>query len=90
MEGYVYILKFKISGRYYIGSTVNFKRRLVQHLRGHTYTTKKFGEFEVKLVQRYQDIKEAHWVERKIKSWKRKDFIDKMVVKGKILIKPFN
>jgi len=40
---WVYILKGS-NGRHYIGSTTDLERRLAEHQRGHTYTTKRLGE----------------------------------------------
>lgn len=39
---WVYMLR-GASGRHYIGSTTDLERRLEQHRRGHTQTTKRLG-----------------------------------------------
>jgi len=39
---WVYVLRGS-SGRYYIGSTTDLKRRLEQHRNGHTYSTQRLG-----------------------------------------------
>lgn len=84
MKGVVYILQFKNSGNYYIGSTNNLKRRIEQHLIGHTSTTSKLGEFELVFYQEFDSLIDARRVEKKIKSWKRHDFIEKIVKDGEI------
>lgn len=82
----VYILKNK-KGRFYVGSTDNFERRLYQHKMGHTQTTKNMKDFVVVLKQDCSDLTEARTIERKIKKLKRKDYIEKMVKEGYIKLK---
>jgi putative endonuclease len=84
MEAQVYILQGS-SGRYYVGSTTDVARRMSQHARGQTHTTKRIGDtFELVFTQKFDSIDQARKVERKIKSWKRKDFIQKIIKDGKI------
>jgi putative endonuclease len=86
MKGFVYILQSEDTGKYYIGSTSNLGRRIVQHLVGHTPTTKRMGRLKLVFYQKYDELLTARKVERKIKSWKRRDFIEKIVRDGKINI----
>ena len=64
---WVYSLKGS-SGRYYIGSTVDFDARFAQHLRGHTATTKRLGE-KLGLVAKKETktLREARALERMLK-----------------------
>lgn len=82
----VYILKFRNSGRYYIGSTSDLIRRVKQHKEGHTGTSRRLGEFEVVFTQETETLGKARQMEKKIKSWKRRDFIEKIIREGKIKI----
>ena len=84
MRGFVYILRFKKSGKFYVGSTSNIERIIKQHKRKHTATTRILGEFEVILIRELDSLEKARWAERKIKSWKRRDFIEKIIKDGKI------
>jgi len=84
MRAFIYILRFKKSGKFYIGSTSDIKRRIRQHKRKHTATTRRLGDFEVVFVKEINSLEKARWAERKIKSWKRRDFIEKIVKDGKI------
>lgn len=84
MNGYVYILQFKKSDIFYIGSTSDLERRLKQHLSGHTSTTKRLGEFNLVFSQQLNDLSQARKVERRIKSWKRRDYIEKIIQDGYI------
>jgi len=79
----VYILLSK-SGRFYVGSTDNFERRLKQHILGHTQTTRNMKLFSLVLKQNYSSLETARKIERKIKKLKRKDYIEKMVKEGYI------
>ena len=65
----VYILKNNISGRHYIGSINNIERRLLEHNRGQTRSTKG-GKWSLIYVEKYQTSKESKDREKKIKSYK--------------------
>jgi predicted GIY-YIG superfamily endonuclease len=43
---YVYVLRIKNIGRYYIGQTQDLTKRLEKHQRGETKSMKNRGEFE--------------------------------------------
>ncbi|MBU3964352.1 GIY-YIG nuclease family protein [Patescibacteria group bacterium] len=76
---YVYILKSTRDGRYYIGSTIDVNRRLRHHQGGYTYSTRRFGKLELVFKQEYKSLKDARYIERKLKKLKRKDYIDKII-----------
>ena len=82
-NGYVYILKSE-KGSFYIGSTNDLDKRLKQHLNGHTQTTRQRKIYRLIFSQRYDSLAEARKIERKIKNFKRKDFIEKIVKDGYI------
>ena len=64
---WVYILRGS-SGRHYIGSTTELTRRLEEHQRGHTHTTKRLGEtLEVAASLELPDLAEARSLERELK-----------------------
>lgn len=86
MKGFVYILKNDL-GKLYVGSTDNIERRIKQHNRGHTQTTRNMGNLRLVLCQEYKNLVEARQVENKIKKLKRKDYIEKMIETGYIKIK---
>ena len=69
-EGYVYILKSDSTGRFYVGSCTDVNRRFDEHRRGHTYTTRKYGPWRIKLIMKCPSLNEARKLERKIKKWK--------------------
>ncbi|EKD56396.1 MAG: hypothetical protein ACD_58C00204G0001 [uncultured bacterium] len=83
MPGYLYILQSN-DGKYYVGSTNDVNRRLKQHQSGHTHSTKRMKDLKLVFSQEFLTLKNARQIEKKIKSWKRKDFIDKIIRDGRI------
>ena len=83
---YIYILQSLRDGRYYVGSTSNLEQRLRHHLSGATPSTKRFGAVKMVLSQEYQSLAEARLIEKKLKKFKRKDFIEKIIRDGYIKI----
>ncbi len=83
MKGFVYILKDE-KGKFYVGSTTDIKRRLQQHGNAHTQTTRRMQNPQIVLMQKYDTLKIARVIERKIKNLKRKNYIEKMVNDGYI------
>jgi len=88
MMAYVYILESLRDGRYYIGSTIDLGKRLRHHIKGFTPSTKKFGKIRLVFRQKYSTLKEARFIERKLKRMKRKDYLRKIIKEGFIKIKP--
>ena len=84
---FVYILKNE-KGNFYIGSTINLKRRLSEHLKGKTFTTKRMRAFDLVFSQEYKDLKEARQIEYKLKKLKRHDYIANIIRDGFIKMKP--
>ena len=83
---FVYILQSLKDYRYYIGSTINLNNRLKHHLSGGTPSTKRFGGVELIFKQEYKTLKEARYIEKRLKKLKRKDYLDKIIKDGFIKI----
>jgi putative endonuclease len=83
---YVYILRSLKDARYYIGSTGDLEKRLKHHKGGFTPSTKRFGGVELIFKQEYKTLKEARYIEMKLKKLKRKDYLDKIIKDGFIKI----
>ncbi len=64
----VYALHFN-SGQIYIGMTADFARRLEEHRRRQSPSTRRFeGEFNVQYKQEFPDYKQARRHEKYLKS----------------------
>lgn len=67
---HTYILKNSISGRHYIGSTNDLERRIFEHNRGQTKSTRQQGRWELVYQEEYNTKEEAISRELLIKSYK--------------------
>ena len=81
---FVYILQSLRNGKYYIGSTIDLKRRFNQHNSLWEHTGKSLGPFELKFYQEFQSIDLARKFEQKLKVFKRRDYIEKIIKDGVI------
>ncbi|MFA5034552.1 MAG: GIY-YIG nuclease family protein [Candidatus Margulisiibacteriota bacterium] len=79
---YVYILKSLKNNRYYVGSTSNLKRRLVEHNSGMTKGNRYYGPFELVYQEEYQSLLEARRRELYIKAQKSRNFIESLIYRG--------
>jgi putative endonuclease len=69
--GFVYILQSTKTGKFYIGSTNNIQRRLMEHQNGTgCIYTKLNGPWEFVCAKKCSSINEARIEEKKIKSYK--------------------
>lgn len=68
----VYSLHFKnsITGKHYIGSTNDLVRRLSEHRRGHTLSTRQRGVWEIIYTEECKSMLEARRKEKIVKSYK--------------------
>jgi len=82
-----YILQSKKNNRYYIGSTLNLKRRLEEHNSGKSTYTRNLRPLDLVFYQEYPNIIMARKIEYKLKSFKRKDIIEKIIEDGQIKTK---
>jgi putative endonuclease len=72
---YLYILQNEQTDRYYIGSTNDLERRLKEHQRGRTRTTRILRTNKLVYFEEYSTEKEARNREKKLKSYKSKKYI---------------
>jgi len=79
---YVYIIQNGVDGKYYIGSTNDLERRLIEHKRKNVYSTKNFMQINLVFSQKYDKDIEGRMMEKKLKRFKRRDFIEKIVRDG--------
>ncbi len=67
MIGFVYILQSLKDDKQYVGSTINYKRRLKEHNDGLVKSTKNRRPFVLKYVLQYETIEKAAEMEKKFK-----------------------
>ena len=82
--GFVYIIQRVEKDEFYVGSAYNPKLRLAQHNRGNVKATKYKRPYKLVFQQEFDSLDQAKKVEYKLKSWKRKDFVEKIVNDQKI------
>ena len=85
MGHYLYILQSKSSSKFYVGISDNPKRRLEFHNTIEKGFTSRYRPWEIVFLKEYANKAEALYNERKIKSWKSRKQIEK-VITGEIEI----
>ena len=88
MKGYLYILQSLKNRSYYIGSTKNVELRLKQHNAGAVKATRHKGPYKLVFQQEFVSIVFASRAEKRVKGWKRRDYIEKMIRSGKYYTRP--
>lgn len=83
--GYLYILSTK-NGRYYIGSTNNVTRRVDEHQAGKTKALKNILPVKLVFAQRFDSLIEARRIEYKLKKFKNRKIIERIIKDQKINI----
>lgn len=78
MTYFVYILKSKSSGRYYVGQTQDLNSRLEKHNKGSVQSTKPDTPWELKYHEEFQTRKESYKREQQIKDWKSRRKIEEL------------
>jgi putative endonuclease len=79
MKYFVYILYSKILDRFYIGTTNNVERRLIQHNRPHKGYTNSGQPWVLLYSEQFASKKNALIRERRIKRKKSKEFIENLI-----------
>lgn len=88
MKYVVYILKSSLDGRYYVGSTGNLERRLLEHNSGQTKSTRAGKPWILCFKQEYADIKTSRQIESRLKKFKRRDLLERIIADGVIKLRP--
>ncbi|MDD2786150.1 MAG: GIY-YIG nuclease family protein [Patescibacteria group bacterium] len=78
----VYILYSKTRDKYYIGSTIDIERRLCDHNYGNTASTKGGRPWICVFTMETSSLSEARALERRLKSYKSRVVIEKMINEG--------
>jgi putative endonuclease len=79
MAAYLYILQSQTSGKFYVGSTDDLDRRLSEHERGHTPSTRRRGPWKLVRKEQFASLLEARRRELEIKRWKSSRLIRALI-----------
>jgi len=79
MAAFLYILQSQSSNRFYVGSTDDLQRRLSEHLRGHTPSTRGRGPWKLVYKEEFATLLEARRRELEIKCWKSSRMIRALI-----------
>ena len=79
MSHFVYILKSKSADKYYIGSSLDPEIRLKYHNTIEKGFTSRYRPWEIVYTKEYSSKSEALAAERRIKSWKSKKKVIKLI-----------
>ena len=78
MKFFVYILESELDGSFYVGQTANLNSRLEKHNKGLNHSTKAKRPWKLFYWKEVNSRAEAMALEKKIKSWKKRDSIKKL------------
>jgi len=79
MPALLYILQSEASGKFYVGSTDDLDRRLSEHARGHTPSTRGLGPWKLVYKEEFATLLEARRRELEIKRWKSSRLIRALI-----------
>jgi putative endonuclease len=85
MKYYLYILRSKTANKYYSGISQNPQRRLEYHNTIERGFTSCYRPWKIVFIKEYNSKSEAMSAEKKIKSWKSRKMIEK-IINGKITL----
>ncbi len=83
MRAYVYILEAK-NRKYYVGSTGNLDVRLREHMAGKTRSLRNIRPLKLAFAQEFDNIFIARKIEKRLKKFKNRNVITKIIADGKI------
>jgi len=77
--GILYILQSESTRRFYVGSTDDLVRRLSEHQRAHTPSTRGRGPWKLIYQEHFKSLAEARRRELEIKRWKSAKLIQALI-----------
>jgi putative endonuclease len=80
MPAFLYILQSEATGRFYVGSTDDLQRRLSEHQRGHTLSTRGRGPWKLAYREGFATLIDARRRESEIKRWKSSKMIQALIL----------
>jgi len=85
MSYFLYILKSQSAEKYYTGISANPELRLSYHNTFEKGFTSRYRPWEIAFTKEYPSKEIAHQIELKIKNWKSKKMIEKILT-GEIIV----
>ena len=79
---YTYIIFSKIKNKYYVGASENPTERLKKHNNKNNGFTNQTNDWEIVFLKKFDSKIEAYTFERKIKSWKSRKMIEKLILES--------
>lgn len=76
---FVYILQSKKNKSFYVGSCENLGYRFKLHNKGLVKSTKRYMPWALVYKESFHNLKDARRRELQIKSWKKRELIEKLV-----------
>ncbi len=77
--GFLYIVQSTKNRQFYIGSTPDYKKRLIEHNQDLCKATKGRGPWRMVFVQKFETLKQARQAEYKLKSKKSRQIIELII-----------
>ena len=74
---YVYVIRSRVNGRFYVGMTADVDKRLKEHNSGRTKSTKGYLPWTLVFKEDFQSRAEARLREKYLKGGSGKEFIKK-------------
>jgi len=81
---YFYVLKSQINDSYYFGVCRDFGIRLKQHNQGLVKSTKRYRPWRLVYIENFDSLGKARKRELQVKSWKKRNAIEKLIKHSKI------
>ncbi len=75
----VYAIYSEDCDRIYVGLTNNLERRISEHKRGHTKSTKRFKKIRLIYAKVFEDYKSARQEEKRLKAGQGRRFLRKLI-----------
>ena len=76
---FVYILQSKKNKSFYVGSCKNIEHRFKLHNKGLVKSTKRYAPWILVYKENFYSLKDARKRELQIKSWKKRNRIEKLI-----------
>ncbi len=76
---FVYILQSRKNKSFYVGSCENLEHRFKLHNKGLVKSTKRYIPWVIVYKENFHNLKDARRRELQIKSWKKRELIEKLI-----------